>query len=247
MSALVLALGVAIIGTGVAWLAADWNAPLLGHSPFSNSSDLPSIPAGAVGVVRDAPDGTITKAELDDALSQAAARQGTTKVPQPSDPQYAALRDAAMNDLILARWIRGEAEERGVTVSQSEVQDQLQQIIKQQFNGQSKFDAFLKQSHFSRQDALDRVELQLLSNDIQQQVLGQGTGTAEQQAAAAKFQSAFMSKWRARTACEAGFVVYQCANGPQPPPTTTPAGAAPPGVAPPATSTTSTATNPAGG
>ena len=57
----------------------------------------PSVPSGDVAVVEDAPDGDITQAEFDAALRAGGRRQGLPKVPAPSDPQYATLRDSAMS------------------------------------------------------------------------------------------------------------------------------------------------------
>jgi foldase protein PrsA len=133
----------------------------------------PSIPSGGVAVVEDAPNGTVTQEEFDAALEQAAARQGVPKAPAPDSPQYAALRDAAMSDLLLARWVLGEADERGITVSDTEINNQISQI-KQQSGGQQGFEQLLKQSGFTLEQARERIELQLLSNQIQEDVLGKG-------------------------------------------------------------------------
>ena len=149
------------------------------------------------------PDGNVSTAEFDAALKQAAARQGAKQVPAPSAPAYSALHDAAMSDVLLSRWVRGEAEERGVTVSDSEISNQLQQVIKQQFGGQKKFQQFLKQAHFTAQEARDRVELQMISTEIQKQVLAKTKGQAAQRATAEHFQTEFIAKWRSRTSCSA--------------------------------------------
>src|SRR6185436_16373394 len=53
----------------------------------------PSVPDGAIAVVEDAPDGTITQEEFDRALVQTAARQGVKDVPDESDPQYQLLAE----------------------------------------------------------------------------------------------------------------------------------------------------------
>jgi foldase protein PrsA len=131
----------------------------------------PSVPSDDVAVVQDAPDGNITMDQFQSALKQTALRQGVTKVPAPSDPQYAAIRDAAMSDLLSARWVAGEAEERGITVSDTEVTNQLDQI-KKQYGGASGFKQLLKQSGFTADEARVRIQIQLLSNEIQKQVVG---------------------------------------------------------------------------
>jgi foldase protein PrsA len=156
---------IVLIGFGALFVA------LFAIYGVANGIGNPSVPSGDVAVVQDAPNGHITTAEFQAALQQAASRQGVQKVPAPSDPSYSALHDSAMSDVLLARWVRGEADERGITLSDSEIANQLQQVIKQQFGGQKQFQQFLKQAHFTPQQARDRVELQMLSNEIQKQVL----------------------------------------------------------------------------
>ena len=89
-------------------------------------------------------------------LEQSAAREGVTEVPPPDDPQYATLRDSAMNDLLLGRWVRGEASERGITFSESEISTGLDGVIEQDFGGQKEFEKFLKQAHFTDEQARER-------------------------------------------------------------------------------------------
>jgi parvulin-like peptidyl-prolyl isomerase len=145
-----------------------------GFAIFRGLGD-PTIPSDAIAVVQGAPDGTVTKAQYAAALLQAVPRLGLPKAPPKSSPQFQQVKDAAISDLLLQRWIEGEAEDRGITASSAKVQDQLQTIIKTQFgNSQQKFQAFLKQSHFSQSDALERVRLQVLSTAIQDAVLPSG-------------------------------------------------------------------------
>ena len=132
----------------------------------------PGLPSDdTVAFVEDAPDGEITEEEFDLAIEQAAARQ-QTPVPEPGTPQYDLLQETAMADLLLSRWVAGEAEEKGIEVTDREVEQELQTIIDDQFGGQQQFERFLKESKFSDEDANERVRLQLLSQRIQEDVLG---------------------------------------------------------------------------
>jgi parvulin-like peptidyl-prolyl isomerase len=134
----------------------------------ANGIGNPSVPSGDVAVVEGAPDGTISTADFQLGLKQIAAAQGVQKVPSPSDPQYATLRDATMSDLLLTRWIGGEAEERGITVSNTEVSS----YIKQQFGGTAKFLKEAKAAKFTPAQARARVRNAiLLPQEIQKQVL----------------------------------------------------------------------------
>ena len=111
------------------------------------------MPDDAIAVVEDAPDGTITKEEFDRALAQTAARQGLKEVPPTDDPQYELLADAALADLILSRWVLGEAEERGIEVSDREIDEELETVKTEQFGSEEEFDKFLEQSGFTLEEA----------------------------------------------------------------------------------------------
>jgi foldase protein PrsA len=133
----------------------------------------PSVPEGAIAVVEDAPNGTITTEEYDRALVQAAARQGLKEVPPEDDPQFELLSQSAQGDLILSRWVLGEAAERGIEVTEREVDDELETVKEEQFGSEEEFEKFLEQSGFTLDEAKDRIRLQLLSDAIQQSVLPQ--------------------------------------------------------------------------
>jgi foldase protein PrsA len=131
----------------------------------------PSVPSGDVALVQDAPDGHITTADFQTTLKRTALGQGISKIPSPSDPQYATLRDTALADLLTSRWVLGEAQDRGITVSDTEINQQLDQY-KKKAGGEKGFQQLLKQSGFTLPQARQRVEVILLSNVIQKQVLG---------------------------------------------------------------------------
>jgi foldase protein PrsA len=139
----------------------------------------PSPGENEVAVVEDAPDGHITTQDFQTALKQTALRQGIGKPPKPSDPQYASLRDATMSDLLTSRWVAGEAQERGISVSDTEISSQLEQI-KKQAGGQKGFQQLLKQSGFNQEQARERIGLTLLQQQIQKEVLGSGLPSVPQ-------------------------------------------------------------------
>ena len=70
-------------------------------------------------------------------------------MPPPDDQQYDLLVDAAVSDLILSRWVLGEAEERGIEVTDREIDEELETVINQQFGSQKAFEDFLDQSGFT--------------------------------------------------------------------------------------------------
>ena len=132
----------------------------------------PSIPDGVVVLVEDAPDGTgeVTQEKFDRALAQSAAQNGVKEVPKPGDPQYGELREAALNSLIDAIWLQGLGEEMGITVTDQEVADELEKLKKESFKSEKEFTDFLKEAKYTQADIDERVKLQILSRDIQEQV-----------------------------------------------------------------------------
>ncbi|HSI80763.1 MAG TPA: peptidyl-prolyl cis-trans isomerase [Solirubrobacterales bacterium] len=135
----------------------------------------PSPSGEEIAVVEDAEDGNsvaVTQEQLDAELEVVATRQGLEGVPAEDDPQFETIRDAAFGDLLLVVWVRGEAEDRGIEVTEQEVDDELGQIKEQQFNGnEQRFQRFLEESGFTEESARERLELQLLSNAIQEDVI----------------------------------------------------------------------------
>jgi parvulin-like peptidyl-prolyl isomerase len=148
---------------------------------IANGFGDPGVPSGDVAVVEDAPAGLspISQHDFDRALQQTAARSGVKEVPSPGSDQYEQLKQGAMNDLLDQVWIQGEAADLGVSATPKEVSSLLDQTIKQNFRSQAEFEKFKAQSHFTDADIRTRIKLQILSNKIQQQVLGSVANVSE--------------------------------------------------------------------
>jgi foldase protein PrsA len=85
--------------------------------------------------------------------------------------EYEAVRDQALQVLVSFEWIEGEAEERGIKVSDEEVKKSFDQQKKQGFPKEADFKKFLKDSGQTEEDILQRVRLDLLSNKIRDEVI----------------------------------------------------------------------------
>ncbi len=146
----------------VAFLAASlvWVGLALGIGHSSPS-------AGEVAVVEGAPDGHITLDQFNDALKQTALAQGLQQVPKPSDPQYATLKDTAMANLITSRWIAGEAADRGITASDTDIQN----WIKQNIGGPAAFKKQAKLAGFTPAAAREQARFIVLGQELQKEVL----------------------------------------------------------------------------
>jgi foldase protein PrsA len=131
----------------------------------------PGLPEGDVAYVDGVDNGNITQDELDAGLAQAAAQGGLKDVPPTDDPQYPALHDQALQSLILAVWVEGEASDRGITVTQEDIDAELKQIKSQSFKSEAEFDNFVKQSKFTDEDVQEQVKLTLLRDKLEQQIV----------------------------------------------------------------------------
>jgi len=132
----------------------------------------PSVPSGDVAVVEEAPgdSGKITRADLDHSLELAAKQAGQDKVPKPGDPQYDELVEAALGTLLEAAWLEGQADEMGISATDKEVAQELAKVKKENFPKESEFKKFIKESGFTEEDIDERVKLQILSTQIQEQL-----------------------------------------------------------------------------
>jgi foldase protein PrsA len=132
----------------------------------------PSIPDGDVAIVEEAPDdvGNISEDEFKAALEQSAAQSGKKEVPKPDAPEYDELKEAALGSLLDAIWLRGQAAEMDVSVTESEVAKEFKKLKEENFKTEAEYKKFLKDSNFTQADVDSRVELQLLSTEIQTQI-----------------------------------------------------------------------------
>jgi parvulin-like peptidyl-prolyl isomerase len=135
----------------------------------------PSVPSDDVAVVDDSSinvpglvdKGHISKEGFNRLFEQTAKQQGLQSPPAPGDPQYTALRDQALGTALDIAWITGEAQKQGVSVTDTQVQQQLAQTKQQNFKTEADYQKFLQSSGFTQQDVEQRVRLQLISQAIQ--------------------------------------------------------------------------------
>lgn len=135
----------------------------------------PSVPSGAVATVEGVPDeiADVSEADFRRALVQQAAQGGLKKTPKPGEEKYEELKEAAMGELLDTIWLQGEAEELGIEVTPKQIDTELAQIKKQNFKTDAEYEKFLKTSRFTEEDVLDRVKLQIVSEQIQEQMTTQ--------------------------------------------------------------------------
>jgi parvulin-like peptidyl-prolyl isomerase len=158
---------------------------LFGGYALAEGIGHPSVPDGDVAIVENVPDdvGSVSEAEFKLALLQQAAQAKLKKTPKPGETKYDELRDAALGELLDEIWIQGEAEERGISVTPKQIATELTQIKKTNFKTDAEYQEFLKTSKFTTQDVLDRVRLQMLSTQLQEQITKEAPAAGKSQIA----------------------------------------------------------------
>ncbi len=129
----------------------------------------PSIPDGDVAIVEEVPDGNVSEADFKRAVLQQAVAEGLKK-PPAEGAKLDEIRNKAMEELLNAIWVRGEAEELGISVTPKQIATELVQIKKQNFPTEAAFQKFLKTSGFTKADVNERVRLQIYGTQIQEQI-----------------------------------------------------------------------------
>jgi parvulin-like peptidyl-prolyl isomerase len=140
----------------------------IGH-PDVPSDDVAVIDDDSIDVPGLVEDGVISKTNFDRFLDQTARQNNVQPVPQPSDPQYAQLKDQAMQSALQIGWIVGEANKRGLSFTDTQIQQSLEQI-KSQFKNQQDYEKARDQAGLTEADVLVRAKLQLIQNKIQEDI-----------------------------------------------------------------------------
>lgn len=132
----------------------------------------PSVPSGDVALVEDAPGdvGEITKAELDHAIVLAAKQAGEKQAPKPGDPKYEETKETALDSLFETVWLQGQAAEWDIEASDQEIAKELKKVKKESFKSEAEFEKFLKESGYTNADVNERVKIQILSTQLQEQL-----------------------------------------------------------------------------
>lgn len=135
----------------------------------------PSVPSADVALVTSVPSDIshVSEADFKRAVLQQASQGGLKKPPKEGSKKYEELKTAALGELLNTIWIQGEAEELGISVTEKQIETELEQIKKTNFKTEKAYQEFLEKSHFTQEDVNERVKLQLFSTQIQEQVSSQ--------------------------------------------------------------------------
>jgi hypothetical protein len=120
------------------------------------------------------------------------------------------VREQVAQLLIGGRWIRYEAAERGIELNRGEVTREYRRQRRQSFPRRRDLRKFLRDSGQTVRDIRYRVQVDMLSNRIRDQVTRGAATPEEEQARLDEFVVEFRRKWRARTGCREPWVTPDC-------------------------------------
>lgn len=131
----------------------------------------PGVPAGDAAHISDVPGefANVSEAEVKRSVERLGGSEGK-KAPKPGSEKYEELQEEAMTELIEGVWIRGEAEELGISVTEKQVEDELTTIKKQNFPTKGSYEKFLEKSNFTQEEVNELVELQVFTREIQERI-----------------------------------------------------------------------------
>lgn len=131
----------------------------------------PAIPAGDVALIEGIPGGggQISESQFHQALAQAVAQGGAKTIPPVGSEAYEEAKATAMERLLKATWVRGEAAEAGLSVSSAQLRGAIVAFKAQQhFETTTQFRRYLSASHLSFAEFKELARLQLLSALVQE-------------------------------------------------------------------------------
>jgi parvulin-like peptidyl-prolyl isomerase len=129
----------------------------IGHQDVP-SDDVAVVDDSSIDVPGLVEEGAISKANFDRFLEQTARQNNMQQVPAPSDPQYNQLKDQAMQSVLQIAWIVGEADRQGLSFTNTQIQQSLQQI-KSQFQTPQEYEQARDQAGLTEADVVQRARL----------------------------------------------------------------------------------------
>lgn len=132
----------------------------------------PSVPEGDIAIVENVDPKGVTMADFDEAFQLLLVGQQTVDAPPAEGTDaFEQTKDAAVNDVLLERWLLGEAEEQGYEITDRLVAQRLEEIKEQSFASEREFERFVEQSGFDDEEVLQRVRLQVINERIQEDLI----------------------------------------------------------------------------
>jgi hypothetical protein len=163
--------------------------------------------APSTPVVPDPPNYTSCVAQL--MLRASKPKPNAEQLKHECERDYADVQPRILHFLIHAYWIRGEATDEVVQVSEAEVQKRFQQITKKNYPKAADFQKYLAGSDQTIPDLLFSLKTEMLTAKLEQNATKGAKGKAAKTVLTKSAQN-LEKKWKAETSCIPGFVIRDC-------------------------------------
>jgi hypothetical protein len=164
------------------------------------------------GVVPDPPAYATCIAYLAESARQAGTRANPTRAQLKGRcrQSYEALHEEVLNILITFQWVIGESAQRGVRVTDKEVQREYERFNAEKFPKPGEFQRFLEYTGWSEADDKLSLKMDLLYQKLGQKVSAAASSPEAGQRAFGEFIREFTKRWVARTNCRKSDIVSDC-------------------------------------
>lgn len=163
------------------------------------------LPAGAVARVSET---IVTQAEYDRWRAIGVAGEGTPRTLQ----DRVELRKDVMRYLLLAVWVRLEAAEHGVGVTDAEADRAFARTKRESFDGERGYRAFLKRSGMTDADARAQSRFNSEETKLRRHVTRRARTQAGRRRLEKRYARVLQRKWRAQTVCGKRYKAGECSR-----------------------------------
>jgi hypothetical protein len=122
---------------------------------------------------------------------------------------YEGVRARILNFLITGYWLRGEAAEQHVSITEAEVRKKFEEE-RRAYPTAASFRRLQEASHQTVPDLMFAVETQMLSAKLLEKFTKSHTHATTQQATVGAFNKSIINTWTPKTSCQPGYVVKDC-------------------------------------
>jgi hypothetical protein len=124
------------------------------------------------------------------------------------------LRARVLSTLIRARWVRGEAEELGITVPKSEFEKEWKRTTKLQYVGGKDFEQYMKETGLTEDELRYRIETGKINIFLMRasQARAGGAEAPDVDKKMLAYNRDYTDRWTALTVCAEDLVIADCSN-----------------------------------
>ena len=174
-----------------------------------------SMPAGAAALVaaREGPPTFLSLQVVRHSVAHLAAVVGLRHAPPLASHRFSRLAKVALSQLLEAADLEGEAAERGIALTTSQLDRHFRAAIRRRFRSTSQYRNYLKRLKLTVADLRRGLKLRLLGTRIIAAVRRMSPGGKQAEIEALEdFRQEYAAKWRTRTTCVTRFANPRCGD-----------------------------------